>query len=305
LKDIDIRDAFFEEIYNYLKIDKKLILLSVDQGALAINKIKKDFPKNYFNIGIFEQTAINFAAGLAQQGYKPYVYLIAPFTLRALEQIKISLCSMKSKVTIVASGPGFTYASDGPTHYFNEDYQILKNFPNLNFYCTSDYLSAIKSFRQSYKSRGPCYIRLEKGITCKIPGNLKLSINHIFKGKKILIISNGQLTIVIKKILEQNKKLNNLGLVDITQFIPLNFIKIEKIVKNYDIIVLIDESPLRSSINQELYFQIKNKEKFSKKKIIFMNTYFKFWKIAGNRDYLKIKNNIDETSIKKRLLSLI
>ncbi len=305
MKDIDIRDAFFEEIYNYLKIDKKIILLSVDQGALAINKIKKDFPKNFFNIGIFEQTAINFAAGLAQQGYKPYVYLIAPFTLRALEQIKISLCSMKSKVTIVASGPGFTYASDGPTHYFNEDYQILKNFPNLNFYCTSDYLSAIKSFRQSYKSRGPCYIRLEKGITSKIPGNLKLSINHIFKGKKILVISNGQLTIVIKKILEKNKKLNNLGLVDITQFIPLNFIKIEKIVKNYDIIVLIDESPLRSSINQELYFQIKNKEKFSKKKIIFMNTYFKFWKIAGNRDYLKIKNNIDETSIKKRLLSLI
>jgi len=36
-----------------------------------------------------------------------------------------------------------------------------------------------------------------------------------------------------------------------------------------------------------------------------MNTYFKFWKIAGNRDYLKIKNNIDEASIKKRLLSLI
>jgi transketolase len=305
LKDIDIRDAFFEEIYNYLKIDKKIILLSVDQGALAINKIKKDFPKNYFNIGIFEQTAINFAAGLAQQGYKPYVYLIAPFTLRALEQIKISLCSMKSKVTIVASGPGFTYASDGPTHYFNEDYQILKNFPNLNFYCTSDYLSAIKSFRQSYKSRNPSYIRLEKGITCKIPGNLKLSINHILKGKKILVISNGQLTFVIKKILEKNKKLNNLGLVDITQFIPLNFIRIEKIVKNYEIIVLIDESPLRSSINQELYFQIKNKEKFSKKKIIFMNTYFKFWKIAGNRDYLKIKNNIDEASIKKRLLSLI
>ncbi len=127
MKDIDIRDAFFEEIYSYLKRDKKIILLAVDQGALAINKIKKDFPKNYFNIGIFEQTAINFAAGLAQQGYKPYVYLIAPFTLRALEQIKISLCSMKSKVTIVASGPGFTYASDGPTHYFNEDYQILKN----------------------------------------------------------------------------------------------------------------------------------------------------------------------------------
>jgi len=305
LKDIDIRDAFFEEIYNYLKRDKKIILLAVDQGSIAINKIKKDFPGNYLNIGIFEQTAINFAAGLAQQGFKPYVYLIAPFTLRALEQIKISLCSMKSKVTIVASGSGFTYASDGPTHYFNEDYQILKNFPNLNFFCTSDYLSAIKSFRNSYKSKNPSYIRLEKGFTSRISGNLKLPINHIFKGKKIVIISNSQITTVLKKILKKNKKLSNIGLVDITQFIPLDFSKIEKIINNYKIIVLIDESPLRSSINQELFIQIKNKSKYLKKKIFFINTDFKFWKIAGNRDYLKFKNRIDETSIKKKLLSLI
>ena len=41
---------------------------------------------------------------------------------------------MKQKVSIVASGPGFTYASDGPTHYFNEDYGVFKNFPNLNFF---------------------------------------------------------------------------------------------------------------------------------------------------------------------------
>ena len=119
MKKIDIRDAFFEQMYQGIKKDKKIILLSVDQGAMLIEKIKKDFPNNYFNIGIFEQTAINFATGLAHQDFKPYVYLISPFVLRALEQIKINLCSMRSKVVIVASGPGFTYASDSPTHYFN------------------------------------------------------------------------------------------------------------------------------------------------------------------------------------------
>ncbi len=62
---------------------------------------------------------------------------------------------MKQKVSIVASGPGFTYASDGPTHYFNEDYGVLKNFPNLNFFCTSDSHSAKRAFLKSYQSKNP------------------------------------------------------------------------------------------------------------------------------------------------------
>jgi transketolase C-terminal domain/subunit len=48
--DLDVRDAFFGELYKSIKKDKKIILLAVDQGALAIKKIKIDFPNNYFNI---------------------------------------------------------------------------------------------------------------------------------------------------------------------------------------------------------------------------------------------------------------
>ncbi len=303
---MDIRDAFFEELYKKIKKDKKIILLAVDQGALAINKIKKDFPNNYFNIGIFEQTAINFAAGLAHQGLKPYVYLISPFTLRAAEQIKISLCSMKSKVSIIASGPGFTYASDGPTHYFNEDYGILKNFPNLNFFCTSDYLSAKKSFLDSYKSKYPSFIRLEKGFVPKISGNLKTSVNRLNKGEKILVVTNGYLTIITKTIIDENKIIKEkIGLVDITRFLPLNKSKILKLTKDYKKIILLDEAPLESSINQDLYNILIMNKRFTNNQIILINTFFKFWKEAGKRNFLHIKNNIDKNSIKKKLLKVI
>ena len=306
ITDIDVRDAFFGELYKSIKKDNKIILLTVDQGALAINKIKRDFPNNYFNIGIFEQTAINFAAGLAHQGFKPYVYLISSFVLRALEQIKINLCSMNTKVVIVASGPGFTYASDGPTHYFNEDYGILKNFPNLNFFCTSDYLSAIRSFNESYKSKNPCYIRLEKGSNPRINGNLKNSVNHAIKSNDVLVISNGNLSLLVKKIIDENAVLkHNVGLADITQFIPLNIKKIENIVKDYNKIILLDESPMLSSINVDIYNKLKINKKFNDKKIIFMNTLFRFWKISGKRSFLYKKNKIDENSIKSKLLKLI
>jgi transketolase len=304
MKNIDVRDAFFEQFYQGIKNDKKIILLAVDQGAQSIKKIKKDFPSNYFNIGIFEQTAVNFAAGLAHQGFKPYIYLIAPFALRALEQIKINLCSMKSKVSIIASGPGFTYASDGPTHYFNEDYGVLKNFPNLNFFCTSDHSSAVRSFNQSYNSKNPSYIRLEKGANPIIKGNLNNSINHAIKGKNILVISNGYLSVVAQKIIKENRELKNIGLVDITQFLPFDFAKIENIIKKYKTIVMLDESPLCSSINKDIHYALLMKPKFKNKKIILMNTFFKFWKVAGNRNFLYEQNRIDEKSIKEKLKRL-
>ena len=302
---MDVRDAFFSEIYTAIKKDKKIILLAVDQGALAINAIKKDFPKNYLNIGIFEQTAVNFAVGLAHQGYKPYIYLISPFTLRCLEQIKIGLCSMKSKVSIIASGPGFTYASDGPTHYFNEDYGILKNFPNLNFFATSDHPSAIRAFRKSYKSKNPSFIRLEKGSNNILGGSYKESINHVIIGKDILIISNGYLSISIKKIIVENSKFKNIGLIDITQIIPLDEVKIKEIAKKYNTIILVDESPLISSINKDIhYFLIKDKI-FRNKKIVLLNTDFRYWKIAGNRNFLHKQNKISADYIKKKIAKLI
>ena len=93
----DIRDGAFEELYRLIKKDRKIILISVDQGALIMEKIEKDFPNNFIKSSIAEQNSLNFAAGLAKGGFKPYVYLISPFISRAYEQVKINICSMKLK----------------------------------------------------------------------------------------------------------------------------------------------------------------------------------------------------------------
>ena len=86
---IDIRDALFDEIYKLIRKDKKVILLVVDQGALGLEKIKKDFPKNILFCPISEQNILNFASGLALAGFKPYVYLIASFLLRSFKKLLI------------------------------------------------------------------------------------------------------------------------------------------------------------------------------------------------------------------------
>lgn len=302
---IDVRDAFFEELYKKIKIDKKIVLITVDQGAFTIKKIIKHFPKNFINIGISEQNAFNVATGLAKRDFKPYVYLISPFTLRALEQIKIGLCSMHQNVTIVASGPGFTYASDGPTHYFNEDYGILKNFPNLNFFCTSDSNSAKRAFLKSYSSRNPTFVRLEKGSSPTLGRYKNQSLNYVKEKSKLLIVSNGYLSIQMKKIYDDKNFKYKFSILDLIQLIPLEWNKIKKIFTNYDKILLIDESPFVSSISKDLHYLSLKEKKLSKIKFTFLNTKFKFWKIAGNRNYLLEQNSLDQISLKNTIMKIL
>ena len=302
----DIRDSFFDSFYEKLKKDKKLILISIDQGALAINKIKKDFPKNYLNVGISEQNAMNFAIGLAQEGYKPYIYLISPFIIRCLEQIKIGMGSLNLKICIVGSGSGYTYASDGPTHYINEDYGIIRNYTKINFYCTSDPNSARSAFKNSYKNKHGSYIRLEKGMLENYTNNNKLGINHIVKGNKVLLISNGYITRKCSELLKIINGKNNsaFGLLDINQLLPINKKGIEKVCKEYKKIVFLDESPLVSSYSKDLYFHLNHIKKMRNDKFHFVNTKFEVFKKAGNRAYILSKNNLGKKQLIKYLTKI-
>ena len=220
----DIRDGAFEELYRLIKKDRKIILISVDQGALIMEKIEKDFPNNFIKSSIAEQNSLNFAAGLAKGGFKPYVYLISPFISRAYEQVKINICSMKLKINIIGSGSGFAYASDGVTHYFLEDYGIFKNLPNINIHATHDYNSAKLAISESYKSSVGSLIKLEKGQFHNLKDKYVSKIEEIKKGKKTLLVTYGYMSqFLIKEIINfKNFKKDELGLAVINSLIPLD-----------------------------------------------------------------------------------
>ena len=69
----DMRDAFFDGIYDVVAKDKNVIVLTADHGAFRLEEIAKDFPKQYLNVGISEQNMISFAGGLATSGKIVYV----------------------------------------------------------------------------------------------------------------------------------------------------------------------------------------------------------------------------------------
>ena len=143
LSDIDIRDAFFDELYEIAKEDKEVLFLTADMGALSLEKFKRDLPSQYINVGIAEQNMISVAAGLTLGGKKVFVYAIAPFiTQRCYEQIKIDLACMRLSVTIIGAGAGIAYNSDGFTHHATQDIAIMRALPGMIILNPADSVTA-------------------------------------------------------------------------------------------------------------------------------------------------------------------
>jgi transketolase len=161
---LDIRDACFDAVYRLAAEDSRVVVLSDDQGALSLERLQRDFPGRFINAGIAEQNLINVAAGMAMGGLRPFVCGITNFvSLRCCEQIAVSVCHPRLPVTILASGGGLTYASDGPTHHATQDIAVIRSMPHVSLFNAADAASTAALVRQCYQSEGPAYLRVEKG----------------------------------------------------------------------------------------------------------------------------------------------
>ena len=96
-----MRRKFGKILNNLAEKDKKIILLVGDIGYGIFDDFRKNHPKRFINLGICEQSLIGFAAGLALEGLKPWVYTITPFLIeRPFEQIKLDVDQQKANVKL-------------------------------------------------------------------------------------------------------------------------------------------------------------------------------------------------------------
>lgn len=225
--DIDIRDALFDALYNLASKDRNVIFLTADMGALSLDRFKKDIPDQYINVGISEQNLISVAAGLALGGKKVYVYAISSFiTQRCYEQIRVDLCGMGLPVTIIGSGPGITYSSDGYTHHAVEDIAIMRVLPGISIFSPCDVSSASAAVKSSYKGSGPVYIRLDKGkppLLYDKDEDFSDGLALVKKGRDLLIIATGIMVHQAIKIADTLAKYSiQTGVMDLYRIKPVN-----------------------------------------------------------------------------------
>lgn len=156
-----MRAAAAQTIADLAGIDDRVVAIGSDLGFGALETMRREYPKRFFMEGISEQYVVGMAAGLAMEGFIPFVVSIASFiTRRCYEQIYIDAGLHNVPVRIVGNGGGLVYASCGPTHTAVEDWAITRALPGLMVLAPGDTNEVRALLRQSLTLPGPLYMRL-------------------------------------------------------------------------------------------------------------------------------------------------
>ena len=121
-----MRQKALTTVYKLAKQDPRVLFIGSDLGAGTLQAMREDIPGQFFMEGISEQHIVGFAAGLAQEGFIPYINTIGTFlTRRSFEQVSIDVGLHRLPVRLLSSGGGMVYAPLGPTHTAVEDFSLM------------------------------------------------------------------------------------------------------------------------------------------------------------------------------------
>jgi len=303
---MDLRDAFFDRLYELAIEDDNFYFLTADMWAFSLGKFKDNLGDRFINTGISEQNMISVAAGLAKSGKKVCVYTITPFvTERCFEQIKVDLCCMDLSVMIVGIGAGLTYSNDGPTHHSLNDIAIMRTLPNMTIYSPSS--PRLNSFvaEEAYLYDGPSYIRLDKGNFPEIYQNAcqleSGCLGPVGEGN-ILVLSTGtniyDVRLAIESLHEQDI---NASYIDIFKIKPLNEKKIVGIMSKHKKIVVIEEHSLIGGLGSIVCELMAMNNVYRPLKRISLPD--EFCKKYGDREWIKKQYGLDKDSIINTVLA--
>ena len=159
-----MRQTALQTVHQLARIDNRVVFVGSDLGAGTLKEMKEEFPERFFMEGISEQHIVGFAAGLAKEGFIPYINTIANFfARRAYEQIAIDVALHNLPVRILASGGGMVYAPLGPTHTAIEDVSLMLSIPNLKVFSPADANEMRNLLNCSIVDSSPWYVRFGKG----------------------------------------------------------------------------------------------------------------------------------------------
>tara|TARA_A100001035_G_scaffold106641_1_gene83604 strand:- start:1 stop:1920 length:1920 start_codon:yes stop_codon:yes gene_type:complete len=244
--------VFAETLIKHAEQDTKIVGIT---GAMptgtGINLFEKKFPDRTFDVGIAEQHAVTFAAGLATEGYKPYAAIYSTFLQRAYDQIvhDVALQSLPVRFAIDRAG---LVGADGPTHAGSFDITYLSTLPNFVVMAASDEAELVKMINTSVNINGrPSAFRYPRGngVGIQLPSikeTLEIGKARIIKeGKKVAILNFGARLIECKKALEQlSSKGINCTLVDARFAKPLDEKLIMEIATNHEVLITIEEGSI-------------------------------------------------------------
>lgn len=189
-------EVFSRKICDMAQKDNRIVAITASMAAgTGLSRFQKRFPLRFFDVGIAEEHAVTFAAGLAAGGLKPYFAVYSSFLQRGFDEILHDVCIQGLPVVFMIDRAGLV-GSDGETHQGIYDYSYMNIIPGMTVMAPKNRLELMDMMEFANSFDGPVAIRYPRGSVSDIFSDIKNEISYgkaerIYDGEGTAILTIG------------------------------------------------------------------------------------------------------------------
>jgi 1-deoxy-D-xylulose-5-phosphate synthase len=265
--------VFGETVVELAEKDEKIVAITAAMpDGTGLRNFSQRFPDRFYDVGIAEQHAVDFATGLALSGYKPLVAIYSTFLQRAYDQLYHDVCLMDIPVVFGLDRSGIV-PDDGPTHQGINDIVYLRHLPNMIVMAPKDENELRHMLKSAISYGHPTSVRFPKGKVVGVARDealekIPLGKGELLKEGKDLLLAFGSL---VHPALEAAKKLESdgidLAVVNARFAKPLDEELILSYARNENVVITVEEgvtaggfgSAVREFLDREKIFDVRFK----------------------------------------------
>ncbi len=289
------------------KYPKLVAITAAMPDGTGLKKFKQIYPDRFFDVGIAEEHAVTFAAGLATTGMKPVVAIYSSFLQRAYDQILHDVCIQDLPVIFAVDRAGLV-GEDGETHHGIFDLSYLSCIPNMNIFAPKNRYELVSALEFAINFNGPFAIRYPRGQAYSelkeqmTPIELGKS-EYITKGKDIALLCVGSMVDTGMQVKDELFAMGYRPTVINARFVkPLDEQIIDEIVVSHKVVVTLEENVLKGGYGESVLKYITSRNYLvNVVNIAIPNRFISH----GKSDILKKEIGIDKDSIVRRILENI
>ena len=249
-------DIFAESLVELARENKKVVAITAAMpSGTGLKAFKKHYPKRFFDVGIAEEHAVTFAAGLAAQGMRPVFAVYSSFLQRGYDQVLHDVCIQKLPVFFGIDRSGLVGA-DGETHQGIFDISYLSHIPNMVLMAPKNEKEMPAMMKFALEYNGPTAMKYPRSSVydglSEYNAPIELGKSEmIYEGQDVVILAVGNIMEECEKAVQLLKSQGyNPGLVNVRFIRPMDEEMLHVLSKKYSLIVTVEENQLIGGYGQ-------------------------------------------------------
>lgn len=301
-------DVFSRTIIKLAKENKKIVAITAAMpDGTGLTDFAKEYPDRFFDVGIAEEHAVTFAAGLAASGYKPVVSIYSSFYQRAYDQILHDVCLQNLPVTFIVDRAGLV-GRDGETHQGIFDISFMSAIPNMAIIAPKDTRELVSSLKFAMTYNGPIAVRFSRGTAYVGLGHAEEKIvfgksQIIEKGKDVALIAVGNMVEETQRAVDVLKEKGVYPTFVNARFLkPLDEKLILQLAKSHRCLIIIEEGIKKGGYGEGIESLISENQINTRTLVMAIDNQFIE---QGAVEELREKIGIDYKNICEKVLEII